>query len=145
MSTLERFFKGSDTRFGIFYPQNYLLAIFPNFEEAARAERQLLNAGFLQEDVVAVPGEDVVEHAEEHLKKQGLWSLLMQELSRIFETEEVYADKDYELARQGAGFVAAYCPSDPLKEKAWRAMDGCNPIAARRYALGGIEHLKGEV
>jgi len=145
MNALDRFFKGPDTRFGIFYPKNYLLAAFPRVSEAAYAERQLLEGGFAEDDVMAVPGEEVVHHAEDHLKKHGLWSLLMRELSRLIDTEMTYADHDLEIARQGAGFVAVYCPTEELKKKAWRILEPQSPIVARHYAFTGIEHLKGEV
>jgi hypothetical protein len=144
MNALDQFFKGSDTRFGIFYPKDYLLAAFPSFSEATQAERELLGGGFAEEDVMAVPGEEVVRHAEDHLKKQGLWTLLMNELSRLIGTEAEYADHDLELARKGAGFVAVYCPTHELKRKAWRLLEHRSPIVARHYALTGIEHLTGE-
>ena len=50
-----------------------------------------------------------------------------------------------EIARQGAGFVAVYCPTEELKKKAWRILEPQSPIVARHYAFTGIEHLKGEV
>src|SRR5215470_12348764 len=98
MTTLAIFFKGSGTQFGIFYPRDYLIAIFKDYGRAEICVRRLRDAGFKQDDAVAVPGEEVVRFAEENLKKKGLWALLMQELSRIFETEEVYADRDLRLA-----------------------------------------------
>ena len=145
MTTLATFFKGSGTQFGIFYPRDYMIAIFKNYAPAEISVRRLRDAGFKPDNAIAVPGEEVVRFAEENLKKKGLWALLMQELSRIFETEEVYADRDLHLASEGAGFVAIHCPTDAVKDNAWTLLEPMHPLVARYYRLGGVEHLKGEV
>jgi hypothetical protein len=144
-STLATFFKGSDTKFGIFYPTDYLVAIFPDIAIARRAEHALGFGGFLDDDVITVPGEEVVCFAEEHLQNSSLWGMLMQQASRMFATEEVYADHDLKLARGGAAFLAAHCPSEKRKDEAWEIIEPFGPIRARHYALGGIEHFRGEL
>ena len=144
-STLATFFKGSDTQFGIFYPTDYLVAIFPDIAMARRAEHALGFGGFLDEDVITVPGEEVVRFAEEHLQNSSLWGMLMQQASRMFATEEVYADHDLKLAREGAAFLAAYCPSEKRKDEAWEFIEPFGPVKARHYALGCVEHLLGEL
>jgi hypothetical protein len=145
MTTLTAFFKGSDTEFGIFYPKDYLIAIFPETAAADHAVLTLRNSGFVEEDVIAVSGVDVLEFAEEHLKKDGLWSALMQKVSRLIGTEERYTDHDLKLASEGAAFVAVYCPTEELKNEAWQTLEQDAPLAARHYTNLGIEHLKGEV
>ena len=94
--------------------------------------------------MISVPGEDVVDLLKDHAKHSGLGTLLMQELSRMFETEEVYADHDLMLASRGAGFLAVYAPNKHRKEEIWRLIEPVNPIVARHYSLGGVEHLTGE-
>lgn len=145
MSVLTAFFKGSDTRFGIFYPVHYLVAIFPGAETARRAARNLDRDGFDDEDLISVPGAEVIRFAEEHLKMTSLWALLMQKLSEIFATEEIYTQHDLRLAEHGAAFLAVYCPTQGRKREAWRILHDTCPIVARYYALDGIEHLAGEV
>lgn len=144
-STLTTFFKGSDTQFGIFYPTDYLVAVFPDIAVARRAEHALGFGGFLDDDVITVPGEEVVRFAEEHLQHSSPWGMLMQQLSRMFATEEVYADRDLRLARGGAAFLAAYCPTLKRKDEAWEIIEAFDPIVARHYALDGIEHFRGEL
>jgi hypothetical protein len=141
---LSRFFKGSATHFGLFYPRHYLIAVFPDLEAAAMAERRLFDFGFASEDVAAAPGEEVVCLAGELARNHGFWTLVMQELSRIFRTEEVYADQDLDLASRGAAFLMVYCPSEGRKTKAWQLIEPVHPLMARHYAFGGIEHLVGE-
>ena len=145
MSTLTVFFKDSDSQFGIFYPRNYLMAVFPEMTAAEHAKHLLRDGGFQEDDVIAIPGAEVVRFAAELRTKDGVWSILMQQLSRAFGTEERYTDHDLDLASKGAGFVAVYCPTENLKNDAWKTIEPLAPLVARHYTFGGIEHLKGEV
>jgi hypothetical protein len=144
MSQLAGFFKGSDTHFGVFYPRHYLLAVFPDSARAHEARTKLQRSGFADDDVIAVSGEDVVEFADEYLKKHGLWTMLMTELSRLIDTEAAYADHDLELARHGAGFLAVHCPRAAVKKSAWRLIEPMRPLAARYYGTTNVEHFAGE-
>jgi hypothetical protein len=144
MTTLTAFFKGSDTEFGIFYPKDYLLAIFHNVTEAEHAVLLLRNHAFIEEDVIAVPGAEILQFAEER-QKTGVWNTLMQQLSRLIGTEERYTDHDLKLAERGAAFVAVYCPSEEAKNLAWETLQPAEPLVARHYTNLGIEHLRGEV
>jgi hypothetical protein len=144
VGVLADFFKGSETRLGIFDPHHYLIALFPDQAAARKAERSLLDAGFRDDQVVAAPGEQVVELVREHARNAGLVALVMQGLSRMFETEEVYADHDFKLCSRGAGSLAVYAPSQSRKQHAWKLIRPAGPIVARHYSLGGVEHLAGE-
>ena len=144
MSELSEFFHGSDTHFGVFYPTGYVLAAFPSFDQAQEARQQLLASGFKSEDVVAVPGDDIVRFSAEHLMKDGLLGLAMRELSRTFGTEAAYADHDLEMAKRGAGFLAVRCRDEDTKTRAWRRLELIRPVVARYYTFAGIEHLAGE-
>jgi hypothetical protein len=147
-SRLSIFFKGADTECGVFYPKHHLLAIFPNLVEADRAKGELNHAGFANEDVISASGEEVIHFAEDHLVKDGLWGVLMTEVSRRFGTEASYAHDDLAAAKKGAAFVAVHCPTEKLKMKAWKVLEPRNPLVARYYAFGGIfdgiDHLTGE-
>jgi len=147
MSRLSTFFKESDTAFGIFYPKHYLLAIFPNLTEANRAKEELNHAGRV-EDAISASGAEVVRFAEDHLLKDGLWGMLMTELSRAFGTEASYADDDLAAAKKGSAFLAVHCPTEKLKIEAWKVLEPRHPLVARYYSFGGvfdgIEHLAGE-
>ena len=144
-SPLTTFFKGSDTKFGIFYPTDYLVAVFPNMTAARGAEKALGMNGVLDEDVITVPGEEVVRFAEDHLQHTGIGGMLMQQLSRMFATEEVYSDHDLQLAKAGSPFLAVYCPDEKSKQSAWALIQPFEPLVARHYKLTGVEHFKGEL
>ena len=141
MSLLTKFFKESDTQLGVFYPNHYLVAVFRNLEKAQQAAKKLRHAGFAEDEVIAVAGQDFIELAKE---ENGLGSFLMQALSRFFATEQMSHDRDLDLAQHGAAFVAVHCPTEEAKEEAWNALHAEAPLAARYYSNVGIEHLAGD-
>jgi hypothetical protein len=143
MSRLMSFFKHSDTVWGIFYPKHYVLAAYSRIEDAEHAKDALKRAGWSDEDVIAVPGKEVVQFAEDDLMEHGLWGLLMTELSRLLDTEVTYADRDLAAAKNGASFLAVHCPTEDDKNQAWKVLEPTEPIVARYYHLGGIDHLVG--
>lgn len=142
MSRLTTFFKNSDVEFGVFYPKHCLLAVFEDLADADCAKKELRNAGC--DDVISVSGEEVVHFAKDHVLKDGIWGALMTELSRIFATEAVYADKDLDAAKKGAAFLAVHCPTQEVKTRVWKVLEPRRPVVARYYSFGGIEHLAGE-
>ena len=144
MSVLAEFFKGSEKQMGIFAPRGYVVALFPDLHAAEKAERNLRDAGFREDEVIAVAGEDVVSLVKEEASHSGVGTFLMQGLSRMFETEEVYADHDFKLASRGAGFLAVHAASDAKKHEAWKLIEPADPIVARHYSMLGVEHFKGE-
>lgn len=145
MSHLGAFFKGSDTSLGVFYPQHTLIAIFPNIDRAETARQKLRGAGFSEDEVVAASGDDLVDLVHEESAKSGLFGYLINELSRFLDTEATYTDRDLARAKRGAAVLAVHCADERTKKAAWRLVAPTEPMAARYYALSGIEHLAGEV
>lgn len=143
MSQIATFFHGSDTQWGIFYPKDYLVAVFPTFSDAAEGERQLRHAGFGGNEMLIVPGGDVVRYRQEHMQHDGLWAKFMSEISRIAGTEAIYADQDVELAAQGAAFLAIHAPGDEQRHAIWAVLEPLNVLAARHYSTEGIEVFRG--
>jgi len=141
VTTLAGFFKESDTKLGIFYPNHYLIAVFETVAAAGLAANKLRMAGFASDEVIATDGAEVVQLAKQ---ESGVGSLLMQGLSRFFATEQIYTDNDLEHARHGAGFLAVHCPSELTKAEAWRLIQPEDPVDARYYGSDGIDHLAGD-
>ena len=141
MSVLSKFFKESDTTLGVFNPNHYVIAVLPNLEAAKQVQTGLREAGFRQDNVIAVGGREFIELTKE---ETGPGGLLMQALSRFIGTEQIYADRDLHHARHGAGFVAVYCPTEPAKDRAWAIIGPAAPLDARYYSSGGVEHLAGD-
>lgn len=69
-----------------------------NLETAQRAAKELQLAGFAEEEVIGVAGQDFIELSH---KETGLGSFLMQALSRFFATEQKSHDSDLYLAAIG--------------------------------------------
>jgi hypothetical protein len=144
MSRLSMFFKDADSQLGVFYPNHYLLAIFPSLSDADRVKDTVKQAGCVDEDVIAVSGEELVHFSKDHLLRHGLWGALMTQLSRMLGTEALYRDYDLEAAKKGAALVAVHCPTEKLKTETWKLLEPTHPLAARYYHVTGIEHLAGE-
>ncbi len=141
MGQLSKLFKDSATRMGLFYPAHYVIGSFRTFETARQVCQRLRDAGFADEDAFALAGQELIELEND---ESGLGSLVMQELSRFFATEQITTDEDLAKARHGAAFVAAYCPSEDTKARAIKIMEAGAPLAARYYGGAGIEHLAGD-
>src|SRR3954452_7520925 len=101
MSLLTGFFKESDTQLGGFYPKHYLIAVFRDSKSAQRAAQSLHQAGFSEDEAIAVTGQDFIDLATE---ETGPGNFVMQALSRFFATEQKSHDADLNRAQHGAGF-----------------------------------------
>jgi len=145
MTRLHTFFHGADNYLGVFYPTGYLIAMFPDLNVAQEVAKDLQFSGLIQPDeVVAVPGIEVILHDKEHTR--GPLGFLMTSLSRLIGTEAFWADRDLHMARQGCALLAAHCPHEDGKKAVWEHIERRKPLAARHYSagLGGIEHLAGD-
>jgi hypothetical protein len=145
MTELHTFFQGADNYLGVFYPNGYLIAMFPDLTAAQEVARDLQFSGLFQPDeVLAVAGIEVVRHDLEHTKTP--WGALLTGLSRMIGTEAYWADRDLDMARSGSALLAVHCPLEDARNAAWERIQRHRPLAARYYSvgLGGIEHLAGD-
>jgi len=141
MCRLSTFFKDASSEPGVFYPNGYLLAIFPNLAEAEHARKALDHTGPNSVDSISASDDEIVHFAEANKTKEGVWATLLADLSRAIGAGAVYSDQDLAAARNGAALVGVHCPTDESKPTAWRLLEPSHPIAARYYTSGGIEHL----
>ncbi len=141
MTKLVDYFGKSVERLDGFCPTHCLVAVFRNPAGAESALHKLLSAGFAPSDVIAADGEAVLEFDKD---EKDLARFILQAISRFFATEQVFADRDLEDARHGAGFLAVRCPTDDLKNAAWSLIKPEGPLDARYYSRLGIEHLAGD-
>ena len=61
MSTLMEFFQGADSSLGLFYPNHYIVAVFPSPDVAEHAARKLRNAGFEDSQAIATDGNAIID------------------------------------------------------------------------------------
>jgi hypothetical protein len=144
MSLLAAFFKGADTRLGVFYPNHTLIAIFPNIKRAQSAKGKLCGAGFSDDEALVAPGADLIDLVQEESARGGVLGYLIKKVSRFLHTEVVYTDHDLMHAKQGAAVLAVHCPDERTRKTAWRLIAPTDPLTARHYSISGIEHLAGE-
>ena len=141
VSILWNFFSVSDTSFGVFYPNRFIVALFPSFASAKAAEAALRSAGFTPDEVFAAPGVEVLQFFEELRLLGGVWGELGYALSRALGTEAAFVAKDAGRAREGAGLVAVYDPLEAESPRIRELVAPFGPISMRRYSPGGIETL----
>ena len=138
-SELYRFFHGSPTTLGVFYPTHYIFASFSSFANAQKAAQALRSAGY--QELVAATAAETFRFMNEIRVDVGIWGALMASISRFFGTEEVFADIDLEKAEQGAGFLAIYCPKEEQAENIRDLVLPFEPEAMQLYLPGGVRSL----
>lgn len=146
MTELHTFFQGADNYLGVFYPNGYLIAMFPDLTIAQEAAKDLQFSGLFQPDeVLAVAGIEVIRHGLEHTLTP--WASLLTGLSRMIGTEAYWADRDQKMSRDGCALLAVHCPHEVARKAAWERIERFDPLSARYYSvgLGGIEHLAGDL
>lgn len=134
-------FKGRDTSWGVFYPTDYIIAIFDSFETARRAKEIMLSAGYSEDEVDAVPSDYVISDIEKGNRNATLLNRVKQRISRNIGHEACYWENDLKLARQGAGFLAVYCPTEYEAARVVRLLNPEEPKAMRHYERFVIEEL----
>jgi hypothetical protein len=138
---LWKFFNVTDDSFGSFYPKNHIIAVFQSIDTAQRAEDALRVSGFREDETVSAPGEAMLQFLTEFRRRVGLWGNLMESVSRFFGTEEAFVDSDVRWAREGASFLAVYCPVADEAERVRDLIAPHGPIAMHQYLAGGIVSL----
>jgi hypothetical protein len=134
-------FKGHDTRFGVFYPTNFIIAVFDSYETAKRARDIMLSAGYGEDEVDAVPSDYIIADIEKGTKNATLIKRVEQRLTRHFGSDASLWEDDLKWARQGAGFLAVYCPTEHEAHRVLRLLKPLNPKSMRRYERFVVEDL----
>lgn len=136
-----KLFKGRDTSWGIFYPTDYIVAIFDSVETAKRARGIMLSAGYSEDEADAVPSEYVMADIEEGTKNASLLTRVRQQISKALGAEAEYWEEDLRFAKQGAGFLAVRCRTEAEAKRVLRLLQPEHPRKMRRYGQAGIEEL----
>ncbi len=138
---LADFFQRAGVSFGIFYPKQHVVAIFPSLEAAKAGHDALCAAGFRIWEVTAVSGEEVEKFLEELREHRSLWDDLMAEISRLLDTEVNLIARYAHWARAGAGFLVAYSPTEADAEGVSDLLKPLGPVAMHWFMGGYIRHL----
>jgi hypothetical protein len=138
---LAGFFQRAGVSFGIFYPKEHVVAVFPSLEAAQAGYDTLISAGFRIWEVTAVSGEEVEKFLEELREHRSLWDELVAEISRLLDTEVNLIARYAHWARTGAGFLVAYSPTEADAEGVSDLLKPLGPVAMHWFMGGYIRHF----
>ena len=141
MTTFTGLFKESSSKLGVFYPTYFIVATFQSFEQAKLAEQAVRKTGIGEDEMAAIPADEMLTFFEEFRANSGVWSGVMTMLSRGFGTEQVFADDDINSALRGAGFLAVHSTDEALTERIKSLLTPFGPITMHWYAPGGVHLL----
>ena len=127
------FFKGRYMSWGVFYPTNYVVAIFDSFETAQRAQEIMLSAGYSEDEVDAVSGDYAIYAIEKLIKNATPLNRIKQRISRAIGHEACYWESDLKLAKAGAGFLVVFAPTEYGAKRILRLLSPLKPKVMRRY------------
>lgn len=140
-SGLRNFFHGDDSSLGNFYPKKHVVAVFKSFHQAEAARDMLRAHGLHTGEVIAAPGYEMDEFFADLRAHHSLWSQLALQISRLLDTEAGLVDRYGKWARRGAGFLAAYSPTDEQAEELGELIRPFKPVAMHCFMAGSIRHL----
>lgn len=123
------------TDFGVFYPLGHIVVAFPKYEDALRAQRDLLAGGYDLADCVVRKSEEVAAAAAANLSENTGW------LARLGKSDEA-VQAHLNAAKQGAAFMLIYAPGDTDAERAMNVVRRVPFELAHRYRRFAIEDLK---
>ena len=134
--------KGGETSFGVFYPKDYVLAVFADPAKGDRAAAALEVAGFDPSDVLVAGSDEVLARHRELTADLGLVGRLKQFVSRHFGDEAEMLGDVVAHARQGHAFVLAYAPDGDRAVRAAAAVRPLGPVILRKYGAFTLTDLR---
>jgi hypothetical protein len=130
-----------ETSFGVFYPKDYVVAVFAAPSAAERAAAALEFAGFDPHDVLVVGSDEVLTWHGEFNADAGLVGRFKQFVSRHFGNEAGKLSDMVEHARLGHAFVLAYAPDDAQTKRAANTLRPAHPTILRKFNASTIADL----
>jgi hypothetical protein len=138
---LAEFFRKAGVSFGIFYPKEYVVAVFDTFEAAIAGHRALSSAGFRTWEAIAVSGPEVETFLAELRANRTVWDELVAQTSRLLDTEVNLVDRYIHWARTGAGFLIAHSQTEADAAGISGLLKPLDPVAMHWFMPAYIRHL----
>ncbi len=135
-------FKDSASSFGMFYPKNYVLAVFANEATARKAGDGARAAGFSDDDVIVASGAELVAREQDVAEEQGMFAKIGEQLSKLYTDESAASQALVKLAAGGAGFVFVHAPEDEETTTAATVLREFRPSVMRKYGTLAIAELR---
>jgi hypothetical protein len=138
---MPRALRGDDTSFGVFYPKNYVLAVFTDPAAADRAAAALEVAGFLDHDALVVGSDEVLGWHRTFHTDTGLVDRFKRFMAQHFGSTEAKLADVVDHAHAGHTFVLAYAPDAKTTERAANALRPAHPRLLRKFEAFTIADL----
>jgi hypothetical protein len=106
-----------------------------------QASNELLQNGVKADELLVVRGDEFVALEEKAHADASLWSKLSAQISKIVGTEELHLENDLNNARNGAAFLAVYCPTQEEGQRLFRLLKHLAPLSMRRYSPYTIDRM----
>jgi len=132
----------TSTSYGVFFPTDYVLAVFADPNAADRAAAALEVAGFDPSDVLVTGSDDVLTQHRDLAADVGLFGRFRQFLGRHFGDQDAMMNDVVAHARQGHTFVLAYAPDGKQTDRAATALHHLHPAILRKYGGATIKDLR---
>ena len=133
--------RGDDASFGVFYPKDYVLAVFTDPRAAERAAAALEVAGFLDDDVLVVGSDEVLGWHGRFTTDNGLVGRFKEFVAKHFPGDSRKLDDVIDHARVGHTFVLAYAPDGARTARAADAIRPVHPTLLQKYNAVSISDL----
>jgi hypothetical protein len=142
MTTASAFFKNeAGEGFGVFYPTDYLISIFPSHQIALQARERLEQNSTKPEEILVLSGDEFVALSNKVHHDASAWSRITSRISKIVGTEELHLEHDLQQARNGGAFLAVYCPTQEEGQRIYHLLKSLGPLAMRRYSPYAIDRI----
>lgn len=123
------------TDFGILYPFGYIVAAFPNEQDAQRVRADLLTGGYDAADCTVETSAEMVVEASRNLENNPGW------LARLGTSGEML-QLHLDAANKGATFLRILAPSESDAERAMNVVRRVPFELAHRYRRWAIQEMK---
>jgi hypothetical protein len=121
------------TSFGVFSPTGHIMIAFESDVVARKARQTLIDGGISPDRITYYGGAEALSQIEGSRESDNKIFQLGQEEEKV---------KRYtELAKQGAGFVVVYAPSDDETKNVMDLVRPLKPKFAEKYNLLTLEEL----
>jgi hypothetical protein len=115
--------------------------VFDSFGAAEYTKQAMLGAGYDADEVHAVTGDYVIAEHEKLLENQNWLERAKRQIFKAVGKEVDYVDDGVRPAREGAGFLGVFCPTEHEAQRILRLIKPLKPKKMRRYLPLAIEEM----
>jgi hypothetical protein len=119
--------------FGVFSPAGYVVMAFKTRQDAGKARKKLLAAGFGKDVITEWSADEVLANVRKARRSVLAMVSLGQEVAQL--------EKYFALAKQGSGFIVVYAPSESESKRAVTLVRKLGLQLAEKYNRFTLEEV----